>query len=439
MDKLIRSLLLLTCLIYYFVCVAAGLEINVTLHQVLIVLFIVFGVIVVIRYMVLLIAAVLEKKLSMTGKLASNLQNWKPFISIIVPAYNEENLIEAALESLARLTYPNYEIIVIDDGSTDNTLSIAQKIADHNPHIGFKLISQSNAGKSWALNTGIIHAQGEIVVCVDSDSRLNSEALLAGIPHFNNPKVGAVGGFVDIINRNTLITNLQQLEYVIGLNFMRRGLSLFNIVTIVPGPIGMFRKEAIVQAGGYSTNADCFAEDADLTVRLLANGWQVKGETRMVAQTEAPDSIFNLLRQRYRWKRGIFQACYNNFFRLITLPNISGLFVAGILVFESFLFDVINFGITLFAISSFLAYGKVAIFIWAFLFISALDLTVFLFANIEQNHLLRRFWLFMLSKLTYAYMLQAWGIFALFDEWLSTKMSWDKLERIGGTAFQGNP
>ncbi len=414
-------------ILYFSVCIIAALEVSYVLHQVMISFFILFGVLVCLRYLILFVGAVRDK----LEKIEDLDSSWRPLVSIIVPAYNEESLIESAIRSLVKLDYPDYEIIVVDDGSTDGTVLIAGQVAARQPDIKVKIISQTNSGKAWALNTGIRHAQGEFVVCVDSDSRLNPDALNFGLRHFRDERLGAIGGFVDIINANRMITRFQQLEYFIGLNFLRRGLSCFNIVTVVPGPIGMFRKEALRQIGGYNTSSNCFAEDADLTVRLLVNGWHVRGETRMLAQTEAPNTLYRLLRQRYRWKRGIFQSWFENVSELLALPEKKGIAIAGILMFESFLFDVINFGITLFALSSFLAFGEFKIFLLVFIVLAVLDLSVFVFASLERGRMVGMFWLFLISKISYAYILQAWGVFALLDEWLSTKMSWDKLERHG--------
>jgi len=433
MVKLPRLALLSTSLVYLMLCLMAGLELNGTLHGTMVALFIVFGGIVGIRYLVLLVAAILEK--SKTGKETTS---WRPNISIIIPAFNEENDIRASLISLATLEYPNYEIILVDDGSSDGTLCAAQLVTRTYPEIPIRILSQSNSGKSAALNTGIMHAHGDLIVCVDSDSRLDKNALTVGVSHFLDPQVAAVGGFVEVANQNYLITKLQQLEYLIGLNFVRRGLSFFDIVTIVPGPISMFRKDALLQAGVYNTRSDCFAEDADLTVRLLAAGWKVKGETRMVAYTEAPETIFNLLRQRYRWKRGVFQAFFDNHYKLITAPTSSGIFIAGILAFESFVFDILNFGITLFSLASFLKFGEFKFFIWIIMFYTFLDLVVLVFSNYGRGALFKTIWLFMLQKISYAYILQAWNVFALFDEWLSAHMSWDKLKRTGGLDLGGS-
>lgn len=427
MAKSIRLMLLYLCLFYLAACVISGLELSMPLHQGMMIFFFIFGAVVVLRYVVLLIAAIREKY-----KAKPVLENgWWPMVSIIVPAYNEENLIQYTLSSLAVLDYPNYEVIVIDDGSDDGTVCVANKYVARHPEVPFKIISQSNSGKSWALNVGMLHAQGELVLCVDSDSRVDWQALKSAIVHFADPKVGAVGGYVSIVNASNIITRMQQLEYIIGLNFVRRCLSLFSIVSVVPGPVGLFRTEAVRQVGGYNTAPDCFAEDADLTVRLLINGWRVKGETNMVAYTEAPETLFSLLRQRYRWKRGIFQAWFDNVHSLLATHKPRNYFIAGMLLFESFLFDIVNFGITLFGIAGFLAFAEFKIFLWVFAVLAGLDLMVFLFIFMGREHVLRWFFLLLLSKISYAYILQVWGALALFDEMLATKMSWDKLERIG--------
>jgi cellulose synthase/poly-beta-1,6-N-acetylglucosamine synthase-like glycosyltransferase len=427
MVRLGRILFLAVCAVYFTLCVTAGLEVYHNLQQSMIAFFLAFGALVVTRYIGLMAAAIRDKK----SQSDPGTQSWTPFVSIIVPAYNEENLIDASLSSLVSIDYPDFEIIVVDDGSSDGTVCAVHKVAARYPATIIKVIAQSNSGKSWALNTGIMHAHGELIVCVDSDSKLNRHALQYGVSHFKDRRVGAVGGYVNVINPHNIVTKLQLLEYAISQNFIRRALSFFSCVTVIPGPIGMFRKQAIQQAGGYSIRRDCFAEDADLTVRLLASGWKTKGETRMIAHTEAPNTLYSLLRQRYRWKRGIFQAMYDNFFPLIMTPNSKYLFVAGVLVFESFLFDVVNFGITLFAITNFLVFAKLHVFLWAFVFYCILDLAVLVVSDMNKSKIIQNLGLLLLLKVSYAYVLQVWGVFALFDEWLSTKMSWDKLERTG--------
>ena len=155
----------------------------------------------------------------------------------------------------------------------------------------------------------------------------------------------------------------------------------------------------------------------------------------MIADTEAPETLYALLRQRYRWKRGIFQAFFANFYSLLISPSLRGLIIAGILSFESFLFDLIGFGLILFSLSSFLVFAKFEVFFLAFAVISVLDLIVFIFTSLEHGQIINKFSLFLLQKISYAYILLAWSTFALFDELASTSMSWDKLERTGTSAL----
>ncbi|MEE9355120.1 MAG: glycosyltransferase [Methylococcaceae bacterium] len=432
MDRFVRLSLLLFSVFYFIVCILAGLEVSHTLHAITVIFFFLFGFVVSVRYAVLITATILEKR-----KTAPSYKGELPYISIIVPAYNEEDVISAALNSLIKQEYASFEVIVVDDGSDDGTVRIANQVAEANANIPIRVIAQGNTGKSGALNTGIIHAQGDFIVCVDSDSKLDPDALAVGIQHFSDDAVGAIGGYVDVANQHKLLTRFQSLEYLIGLNFTRRGLSYFNAVIVVPGPIGMFRKEAILQVGGYNTEKDCFAEDAELTARLLRYGWKVNGETNMVAHTEAPETAFTLLRQRYRWKRGIFQACFENFAPLVAKPGIRGALIGAILAFESFVLDIVNFGITLFALASFLKFGEFKLLLIVFAFFNALDLIVLILATYGRGRFFQSLGLFTLQKLSYSYLLQAWGVMALFDEWLSAKMSWDKLERIGGESFSG--
>ena len=354
-----------------------------------------------------------------------------PAITVVMPAYNEESVVADALGSLLRLDYPNYDVLVIDDGSSDRTAEVARDLARGELRVPVKVISQANGGKAAALNTGIRHAQGEFIVCVDSDSRLEADALANGLGYFDDPRVGAVGGFIEVANNHRLICRFQQLEYLLGLNFFRRALSVFGAVTVVPGPIGMFRRRALQDAGGYREGHDIYAEDADLTVRLLARGWRVTGATDMVSHTEAPESLFDLLRQRYRWKRGIYQAFRGNLYGLITGPELRQVWIAVLLAFESFLLDILNFTVAVFFFAHLLRFGEISLLLSWFLVLVVLDLLTVVFVCRGRGFFLRWVFLLVLQKLTYAYVLLAWGVFALFDEWLAQGMSWDKLERAG--------
>ena len=235
---------------------------------------------------------------------------YTPFVSIIVPVYNEGKILEASIASLLRVDYDNYEVIVVNDGSTDNTAQVGGTLVGYHRgrrgDVGVVLINKPNGGKWSALNVGIQYSQAPFVLCMDGDSQLSPGTLRAAISHFLDPSVGAVAGNVKIINRKKVLTNLQALEYVEGLNMARTAQSFAGMVNIIPGPIGVFRTEAIRDAGWYS--GETFAEDADLTLNIRVAGWEVRYEPNAISYTEAPETLYQLLKQRYRWTRGILQS-----------------------------------------------------------------------------------------------------------------------------------
>ena len=229
-----------------------------------------------------------------------------PPVSVLVPAYNEGPVLERAIQSLLRLDYPEYEILIIDDGSPDNTLATASALEGVFDGVPIRVFSKPNGGKATALNLGIENSVHPFILCMDADSTVEPQLLRRAVPHFEDPTVGAVAGNVKIENRDRLITRLQALEYIEGLNMPRRAQGFIAAVNIVPGPVGVFRREALSDVGGYDT--DTFAEDADLTLKLISSGWKIVYEDQAIAWTQAPERWLDLIQQRYRWTRGILQA-----------------------------------------------------------------------------------------------------------------------------------
>jgi poly-beta-1,6 N-acetyl-D-glucosamine synthase len=227
------------------------------------------------------------------------LQN-SPSISIIVPAYNEAKTIRSCIQSLQALNYPNYDITVIDDGSTDNTFEEASQCK------GIKLIKQENQGKPSALNNGIQSSTGEIVVTVDADTTIDKDALGGIAERFaSNNKLGAVAGNVKVRPEPKIMNPIQSAEYALGINLIRKGQSVLGCVMIVPGPIAALKREAIEKVGYFSD--DTFAEDFDITVKVLKSGYRVEYEEKSLAYTDAPKNTEDLIKQRRRWYRGMMQ------------------------------------------------------------------------------------------------------------------------------------
>ena len=254
-------------------------------------------------------------------------------VSIIVPAYNEEVNVVKTINNLLLQDYPNFDIVFIDDGSTDATLQLIQKKFDTIAKVNIN--TKPNGGKASALNYGISCTKSDFVVCIDADTQLKNDALTQLMKCFaiqtkNNQEIGAVAGNVKVGNGHTMLTKWQSIEYTTAQNFDRRAFDLINGITVVPGAIGAFKKEAIQKAGGFTT--DTLAEDCDLTIRILRAGYKVVNCVTAIAITEAPETLNEFMKQRFRWSFGVIQAffknkdaCFNPKYKglgMIALPNI---------------------------------------------------------------------------------------------------------------------
>ncbi|REC75643.1 polysaccharide deacetylase family protein [Chryseobacterium rhizosphaerae] len=230
-----------------------------------------------------------------------------PKVSIIVPAYNEEVNIVSSLQNLLKQTYPNFNIIMVDDGSKDSTYEKAKKAFPDNPKL--KIFTKTNGGKATALNFGISQTDAEYVVCIDADTQLQKDAIKYLIARFLNAsseeKIAAVAGNVKVGNTVNWLTKWQAIEYTTSQNFDRLAYAHINAITVIPGAIGAFKRSVIIEAGGYSS--DTLAEDCDITVKILKAGYTVANENRAIAVTEAPETVKQFLKQRFRWTYGIMQ------------------------------------------------------------------------------------------------------------------------------------
>ena len=231
---------------------------------------------------------------------------WLPPVSVLVPAYNEIVGIEQALRSLSASTHPEVEIVVVDDGSTDGTGELVEALALP----GVRLVRQPNGGKAVALRTAAQVASHDILVMLDGDTVFEPDTISKLVQPLRDPRVGAVSGNTKVGNRSGLLGRWQHLEYVSGFNLDRRLLDLMRCITTVPGAAGAFRRQAYDAAGGMST--DTLAEDTDLTMAILRAGYEVVHEERARAWTEAPSSVGDLWKQRYRWGYGTLQSVWKH-------------------------------------------------------------------------------------------------------------------------------
>jgi peptidoglycan/xylan/chitin deacetylase (PgdA/CDA1 family)/glycosyltransferase involved in cell wall biosynthesis len=227
-------------------------------------------------------------------------------VTVIVPAYNEAANIAATVRSLVANDYPDLDVIVVDDGSTDDTAGIVRRLKL--PRVS--IVQQLNAGKPAALNNGIAHARSELLILVDGDTVFEPSAVGRLVQPFVDPEVGAVSGNTKVANRRGLLGRWQHLEYVMGFNLDRRMFEVGNCMPTVPGAIGAFRRVALADVGGVP--AVTLAEDTDLTMAIIRAGWRVVYEESAIAWTEAPSSLRQLWRQRYRWCYGTMQAMWKH-------------------------------------------------------------------------------------------------------------------------------
>ncbi|MGD0273573.1 MAG: bifunctional polysaccharide deacetylase/glycosyltransferase family 2 protein [Gaiellaceae bacterium] len=235
-----------------------------------------------------------------------------PSVAVVVPAYNEGVGIELAVRSLAASDYPEFEVVVVDDGSTDDTAEIVERLALER----VRLLRKPNGGKPSALNAGIDASSAPVIVMVDGDTVFEPEALRRLVQPLGDPAVGAVSGNTKVGNRGGLLGRWQHIEYVTGFNLDRRMYEVLQCTPTVPGAIGAFRRDALAEVGGVS--GETLAEDTDLTLAIGRTGRRVVYAEDARAWTEAPSSFGDLWRQRYRWSYGTMQAVWKHKRALLT-------------------------------------------------------------------------------------------------------------------------
>ena len=398
-----------------------------TALQIAIAFVLTFLVVLIVRYVLLLWLSYLQH-IENRGRDAECTH--QPPVTILVPVYNEEAVIAPALRSLLALRYPVFHVVVIDDGSSDRTYERASAMAGRYGESSIRVVRKNNGGKASALNTGVTLATTDFVLCMDGDSRLHRDTLRFAMRHFVDPRVGAVAGNVKVVNRQNVWTKLQALEYVEGLNTARRAQGFLRVVNIIPGPIGVFRRDALLRAGGYDT--DTFAEDADLTLKLLTAGWHVAYEERAIAYTEAPEHYLDLIKQRYRWTRGILQALRKRA-SWLGAPQRGVALWSSLLVmlFEAVVWPTMNVvGNLLFTVAALSAGAAAGVLYWWAL-LTMLDVAAALYAVGMEGEDLRLIPYAVGYRFFFLTMIDVAKLFATIEEVARVRMTWGKLERAG--------
>jgi cellulose synthase/poly-beta-1,6-N-acetylglucosamine synthase-like glycosyltransferase len=351
---------------------------------------------------------------------------WLAPVSVLVPAYNEAVGIERTVRSLVASDHPDLEVVVIDDGSTDGTSDIVEALSLP----GVRVIRQPNGGKAAALRTGTRLASHDILVMLDGDTIFETDTIRLLIQPLRDPRVGAVSGNTKVGNRRGLLGRWQHLEYVSGFNLDRRLLDLLRCITTVPGAAGAFRRQALEAAGGLSS--DTLAEDTDITMAILRAGYEVVHEERARAWTEAPSSVNDLWRQRYRWGYGTLQCVWKHRGAAIQGGKGRRLGLVGLpyMIFFQVILPLVAPVIDVFALHGLLAgdAAKVTI-IW--LLYASIQVGTAGYALHLDGESLRPLWSLPLQQLFYRQLIYLVVIQSVVSALAGAHLPWHKLHRSG--------
>jgi cellulose synthase/poly-beta-1,6-N-acetylglucosamine synthase-like glycosyltransferase/peptidoglycan/xylan/chitin deacetylase (PgdA/CDA1 family)/spore germination protein YaaH len=351
----------------------------------------------------------------------------KPEVSVLIAAYNEEKVIAGTLTALLNTTYSGWlDVIVVDDGSTDKTADIVAGMAERDSRI--RLIRQLNLGKAAALRAGLDAALNEIVVTLDADTQFEPETIQELVRPFADPKTGAVSGRARVGNPNTLVARFQSLEYTCGFNLDRRAYHLLNCITVVPGAVSAFKKSAVMQAGGIST--DTLAEDTDITLSLHKSGFKICYAPRAVAWTEAPLTIKAFARQRFRWAFGTLQCLWKHRDMLFD-PRYRAL--AWFSLPSAWFFNILLVAVgplidALLIFSLIVGPANHILYMYFFVFLSV-DLLLAAVACLIEREPLRQIWLVLPMRFIYRPVLSFAILKAILRAIKGVWVSWGKLDR----------
>ncbi|GGJ84832.1 bi-functional transferase/deacetylase [Pilimelia anulata] len=395
----------------------------------LMILFLVIGVLTAVRLALMVVGALRHAR-----QRRAPAWRWGPPVtapvSVIVPAYNESAGIAQTVRSLAGGDHPGIEVVVVDDGSTDDTAAVVRGLGLPN----VRLVTIPNGGKANALNVGVRHAAHDLIVMVDGDTVFESDAVRHLVQPFGDPRVGAVAGNVKVGNRANLLARWQHLEYVIGFNLDRRVYDLLGCMPTVPGAIGAYRRQALLDTGGLSE--DTLAEDTDLTIALLRAGWRVVYEERARSWTEVPTTMRQLWAQRHRWCYGTIQALWKHR-ASIRERGASGRFGRlglPLLAFFQVVLPLLAVLIDVLAVAGFLLYDRreTAIAWLAMLAVQVVTAAVALRLDREP---MRALWALPLQQVAYRQLTYLVVIRSVTTAISGARLRWQTLRRAGSAAM----
>ncbi|EJQ50025.1 hypothetical protein IEQ_02851 [Bacillus cereus BAG6X1-2] len=377
------------------------------------------------RFLFLIYFSFKQKKKTNSRLFANS--SYQPFVSVVIAAYNEEKVIAKTIRSILDSNYRGFEVIVVDDGSKDDTSKVIQETFYKHPKV--RLIQKENGGKSSAMNLGFQKLTGEIIVTLDADTIIAQDAISLMIRHFEDHNVAAVSGNVKVGNRRNLLTTWQHVEYITGFNLERRAFDELNCITVVPGAIGAWRKKNVVESGYLSE--DTLAEDTDLTITFLREGHRIVYEEKAYAYTESPEDVKSLIKQRYRWSYGTLQCLWKHRKALFNAKHKTLGFIAlpNMWLFQYVLQFIAPLADILMIMGLF---GSDPLKVLGFYFVFFLmDLLASLFAfKLEKENPKPLVWL-ILQRFIYRQFMTYVVIKSIFSSIRGVAVGWNKLKRMG--------
>jgi cellulose synthase/poly-beta-1,6-N-acetylglucosamine synthase-like glycosyltransferase/peptidoglycan/xylan/chitin deacetylase (PgdA/CDA1 family) len=350
----------------------------------------------------------------------------EPPLTVLIAAYNEAKVIAATIRSVLDTDYLGpIELIVVNDGSRDETASIVRDIAASDDRV--RLIDQQNTGKAGALTRGFAAAQHGIVVLLDADTQFLRDTLRQLVQPFQDERVGAVSGHARVGNLRSFIARCQDLEYICGFNLDRRAYARWNCITVAPGAISAIRMSAYREVGGLSH--DTLAEDTDLTLSLHRARWRVAYAPHAVAFTEAPETLAALAKQRFRWAYGTMQCLWKHR-DMVLNPRFGALgffSLPSIWFFQIFLValtPMVDFGLL---VSLLLGNGAAAL--PYFLVFLVVDFLLAVLACRLEDEPLWKSWIILPMRIIYRVLL-SWVVWkAIRRAFQGVMVAWGKLDR----------
>jgi poly-beta-1,6-N-acetyl-D-glucosamine synthase len=231
-----------------------------------------------------------------------------PWATVLIPAHNEAEVIATTLQAACQIDYPHFEVVVVDDGSTDDTAACVEPFLDTGRvRLVRKLV---NEGKALALNDALPLVNGEIILTLDADASPDPQILRRIVPHFASARVAAVTGNPRVRNFDSFLARLQAIEFSSIVSLLRRSQRIWGRVVTVSGVVAAFRKSAVFDVGGFSPNMP--TEDIELTWKLQKRFYDVRYEARAIVWMTVPSSFKGLFKQRLRWARGLMQVFHKH-------------------------------------------------------------------------------------------------------------------------------